>query len=338
MKKSFIAVAALATLGTAGAAGTHKASAVAWGPSTGLVAGKAAYQIPTSGTPTYTLQDVYRLYNKNTGEHFYTASAAERNSLQAAGWSNEGIGWIGATSGTPVYRVYNPNAKGGDHYYTMSKFEAQTLVNQGWKWDNGGKAAFYSAGDTNLNVAYNPNATSGAHNYTTNSFEQSTLLNAGWKFGAVAWKVEGLPTMKTTGVTINLKSSSLTVHQSDQTPTATTGTPTPFTTMANIKNVVVNGKVYSAQTLLNSNNKAQRITVGSANFVDGAYCQYPQGGAAVGGDPNSALFYLSDTNQSGVQYSGYLARKIVTGYLVKVSYADTSGNNATATYKLNVVK
>lgn len=131
---------------------------------------------------------VYRLYNKNTGEHFYTKNAAERANLKRVGWRDEGLGWNSATSGKAVYRVYNPNAAGGDHYYTLSKYEAQSLVNKGWRWDNGGKAAFYSGGSTNLYVAYNPNAKSGSHNYTTSNFEQKSLLNGGWKYGAVAWK------------------------------------------------------------------------------------------------------------------------------------------------------
>lgn len=134
---------------------------------------------------------VYRLYNHNTGEHFYTESAFEKDSLKRAGWNDEGLGWQAATTGTPVYRVYNPNARGGDHYYTMSKYEAQSLVNTGWRWDNGGKAAFYSGGSVNLYVAYNPNANSGSHNYTINSYEQNSLLGKGWKYGAVAWKTMG---------------------------------------------------------------------------------------------------------------------------------------------------
>ncbi|MGV8957118.1 hypothetical protein [Lactococcus lactis] len=134
---------------------------------------------------------VYRLYNPNTGEHFYTENFYEQKVLSTNGWRYEGIGWQTADSGTPVYRVYNPNAKGGDHYYTMSRYEAQSLVNKGWRWDNNGKAAFYSAGNTNLYVAYNPNAQSGAHNYTTNSYEQNSLLAQGWKYGKVAWKTMG---------------------------------------------------------------------------------------------------------------------------------------------------
>ncbi|WDA68600.1 GH25 family lysozyme [Lactococcus lactis] len=139
--------------------------------------------------PSQNLQDVYRLYNANTGEHFYTLNFAEKTNLQNVGWRYEGIGWLSSSTGSPVYRVYNPNAKGGDHYYTMSKYEAQQLVSKGWRWDNNGGAAFYSNGSKNLYVAYNPNASSGSHNYTTNSYEQDNLLRLGWKYGAVAWKV-----------------------------------------------------------------------------------------------------------------------------------------------------
>lgn len=134
---------------------------------------------------------VYRLYNHNTGEHFYTKNQAEQQQLSTHGWNYEGIGWYSATNGAPVYRVYNPNSVGGDHYYTMSKYEAQSLVSKGWKWDDKGQAVFYSAGNSNLYVAYNPNAQSGSHNYTSNTFEQKSLLSKGWTYGKVAWKTMG---------------------------------------------------------------------------------------------------------------------------------------------------
>lgn len=128
---------------------------------------------------------IYRLYNKNSGEHFYTASQFERDSLVNVGWKNEGTGWTAPADGTAVYRVYNPNIIEGDHYYTSSKFEANSLVKKGWKWDNDGKEVFYSGGRTPIYVAYNPNSTSGSHNYTSSSFEQNSLLNKGWKYGKV---------------------------------------------------------------------------------------------------------------------------------------------------------
>ncbi len=65
---------------------------------------------------------VYRLYNPNSGEHFYTTNFYEGNSLKNVGWLDEGIGWQAANSGAPVYRLYNPNVKGGDHYYTLSNY------------------------------------------------------------------------------------------------------------------------------------------------------------------------------------------------------------------------
>jgi|GEM_PF-507293 len=149
-------------------------------PNTTVV--KAATTEPVATT------NVYRLYNQNTGEHFYTTSAGERDSLVKSGWTYERVGWVApAKSNAPVYRVYNPNSEGGDHYYTMSLFEANSLVSQGWRWDNKGQPAFYSGGNVKTYVAYNPNAKSGSHNYTTDMSEQSNLLSVGWLYGAVAW-------------------------------------------------------------------------------------------------------------------------------------------------------
>ena len=38
---------------------------------------------------------MHRLYNPNSGEHFYTGSVEERDMLVSAGWIYEGIGWFG---------------------------------------------------------------------------------------------------------------------------------------------------------------------------------------------------------------------------------------------------
>lgn len=76
---------------------------------------------------------VYRVYNTNSGEHFYTTSSFEKDSLVGTGWDYEGIGWQSATAGKAIYRLYNPNAKGGDHYYTQSSYEASSLAQKGWK-------------------------------------------------------------------------------------------------------------------------------------------------------------------------------------------------------------
>ena len=69
---------------------------------------------------------MYRLYNPNSGEHFYTASTVERDAVIAAGWNDEGIGWTAPTQGIRVYRLYNSYA--GEHHYTSSEVERDAPV------------------------------------------------------------------------------------------------------------------------------------------------------------------------------------------------------------------
>lgn len=125
-----------------------------------------------------------RLYNEQSGEHFYTASAEEKDQLVSLGWSFEGTGWMAPSTGDPVYRVYNENA--GDHHYTTSQGERDSLVAGGWK-DEG--IGWYSEVNHDVPIlrAYNPNAKAGSHNYTTERTEQSTLIHASWKHEGVAW-------------------------------------------------------------------------------------------------------------------------------------------------------
>ncbi len=128
--------------------------------------------------------DMYRLYNPNSGEHFYTASGGERDSLIHVGWQYEGTGWVAVEKGDPVYRLYNPNA--GDHHYTLNSAERDMLVDCGWKAEGVG---WYSDPAKTLPVyrEYNPNAISGAHNYTTDLNEHEHLINLGWRNENIGW-------------------------------------------------------------------------------------------------------------------------------------------------------
>ena len=128
---------------------------------------------------------MHRLYNKYTGEHFYTASGDEKNNLVKEGWNYEGIGWAAPkTSNTPVYRLYNRYA--GDHHYTLDVNEKNNLVSKGWNYEGIG---WYS--DDNKEVAllrqYNPNAKVGTHNFTTSNDENTTLKKSGWSAEGVSW-------------------------------------------------------------------------------------------------------------------------------------------------------
>ena len=135
--------------------------------------------------PTAETVVMYRLYNPNSGEHFYTGNAKEIEDVVAAGWKNEGFAWEAPIiSKTPVYRLYNPNA--GDHHYTMSASEKNSLISVGWK-DEG--IGWYSDDGKNLPLQrlYNPNAIAGAHHYTISVKEKNDLIKAGWKYEGIAW-------------------------------------------------------------------------------------------------------------------------------------------------------
>lgn len=133
-------------------------------------------------------QSMYRLYNPNSGEHFYTANVGEKNHLANIGWIYEGIGWIAPkTSDYPVYRLYNGN--GGEHHYTMNEAEKDMLVRAGWKYEGIG---WYSADPKDSNSIpllreYNPNAFANNHNYTTSKPEHNWLISLGWKDEGKAW-------------------------------------------------------------------------------------------------------------------------------------------------------
>ncbi len=138
-----------------------------------------------SGTVNVAFTIMYRLYNPNSGEHFYTREIIERDNLVRLGWNYEGIGWYAPKSGAPVYRLYNENA--GDHHYTTSAHEKDVLVNAGWEYEG---VAWYSAPKSEgkpLYRLYNPNAVSGAHHYTQSEQERDNLISIGWKDEEIGW-------------------------------------------------------------------------------------------------------------------------------------------------------
>ena len=145
-----------------------------------------SYSIKVAFEPDATVQ-MHRLYNQYTGEHFYTASAGERDSLVSVGWTSEGVGWVAPTdSSTPVYRLYNPSVIGGDHHYTTNAGEREALVEAGWRYEGVG---WYSddARGVPLYRQYNPYATTGTHNYTASKNENDTLVKLGWRAEGIGW-------------------------------------------------------------------------------------------------------------------------------------------------------
>ncbi|WP_322153983.1 transglutaminase domain-containing protein [Paratractidigestivibacter sp.] len=172
---------------------------VNFGTATVTVTGVGNYTGSASGTFKITKADsgsdqpaagkvtMHRLYNKYTGEHFYTADASEKDGLVNVGWTYEGVGWTApSSSATPVYRLYNSYVPGGDHHYTTSKKERDACVAVGWI-DEG--VGWYSddAKGTPLYRQYNPYATTGTHNYTTSKAENDHLVSLGWSAEGISW-------------------------------------------------------------------------------------------------------------------------------------------------------
>lgn len=135
----------------------------------------------THFTPT----DMYRLYNQNSGEHFFTASREEADRLVTLGWKDEGVAWKAPViSDTPVYRLYDPNR--GDHHYTPSEEEKNNLIAAGWTNEGVGWYSFERE-TTPLYRLYDPNAKTGSHHYTTSEEERDFLIENGWIDESIGW-------------------------------------------------------------------------------------------------------------------------------------------------------
>ncbi len=134
-----------------------------------------------------------RMYNPNSGEHFYTGSKEEVQNLIDAGWNFEGPGFITPTTGIPIYRLYSD--KHGDHFYTTDEAERDALVSEGWKLEGENNGIAFPSADSSVGVPmyrlYNPNAyengEAGAHHFTTSMQEVHNLEAAGWQYECIAW-------------------------------------------------------------------------------------------------------------------------------------------------------
>ena len=145
--------------------------------------------------PTLTNDVVYRFYNSQTQQHFYTANTAERDMLKntpSIGYSFEG-GAFGASLSTgpgllPLYRFYAGASQ--DHFYTTSESEKNSLISNtksGYGFEG---VAFYvygagSSADSNVNRYYN--AKIGQHLFTGNTSEIAGL-SKDWVSEGVAFK------------------------------------------------------------------------------------------------------------------------------------------------------
>lgn len=129
--------------------------------------------------------EIYRLFNKYSGEHLYNKDATERDVLVGSGWNYEGIAWSSpVTSKKEVFRLFNPYT--GDHLYTPSTVEYNHLGNIGWTKEG----VAYNSSETGGEEVYrlfNPYVLVGTHHYTTSKDEYYHLGNIGWVKEGVVW-------------------------------------------------------------------------------------------------------------------------------------------------------
>ncbi|KFI47912.1 InlB B-repeat-containing protein [Bifidobacterium biavatii] len=142
---------------------------------------------------------LFRVYNPNNGDHYFTDNYAEQSALVRIGWKAEGAPYkvvskrertvvinpgtpkadtdtVNANFGTPVWSAYNPNT--GEHLLVFEA-EANALVNAGWVKE---AIKFYTVkgGTEKVLRVYNPNTNGPAHLYTKAS-EARGLAKLGWK-------------------------------------------------------------------------------------------------------------------------------------------------------------
>lgn len=140
------------------------------------------YNLTQYDTAKVSTSPMYRLYNKHTGEHFYTLNAGEKDYLPKVGWKYEGVAWLAPNSGQPVYRMYNPYS--GDHHYTMAQSEINFLKPLGWRYEG---LSFYSGGAKPIHRLFNPNEKTGTHHYTLSTSERDSLTPLGWKYEGIGF-------------------------------------------------------------------------------------------------------------------------------------------------------
>ncbi len=153
------------------------------GSSSIVCAGETAYGMP-----------VYRFWNDNTNDHFYTISESERDKLIEQGeYKYEGIEFYVFDSKeadtSPIYRLWSSSRT--DHHYTASAGEKDRLLGiEGWEYE---RIAFYAYTfqETDTKPVYRlNNSTVQDHFFTASASEKDKLVVTGqWVYEGIAWYV-----------------------------------------------------------------------------------------------------------------------------------------------------
>lgn len=119
---------------------------------------------------------LYRADHPTTGQHVYTADRNELDALTASGWRSSEIGYMAPTprlDHVAVFRIYISN---GDHFYTTSVEERESILRQGGEDEGvvGYIATSQRPGTYPLHRMVNPKT--GYHFYSSNPQEVAEAL------------------------------------------------------------------------------------------------------------------------------------------------------------------
>ncbi|MCH9277020.1 hypothetical protein JS533_012220, partial [Bifidobacterium amazonense] len=145
---------------------------------------------PNSGNQNTTNTNaipVYRLYNKQTRLHLYTADTHEKDVLTSKhGWTDEGVAFKVSkkvAGAKPVYRLYNPQSR--RHLITLDDHERSELsTKHGWT-DEG--IVWYQSDDGTVPVYRMYSPVSGEHLYTADINEYRLNATRDWNQEGLAW-------------------------------------------------------------------------------------------------------------------------------------------------------
>jgi predicted nucleic-acid-binding Zn-ribbon protein len=128
---------------------------------------------------------VQRAYNGKV--HHYTANSGEIGVLvEQHHWTHEQAAFkcfkTPKEGRFPIFRLYNPNDKNGNHLLTISEPEKNWLVEQGWLAE---EIEGYIPITNTMYRLYNEDTSE--HFYTENAFEAQAAEAAGWKPDGTVW-------------------------------------------------------------------------------------------------------------------------------------------------------
>ena len=135
------------------------------------------------------------VYRVNIGsEHFFTSNLGERNSLIAAGHSDEGIAFYALpkeTSTNAAYPVYRFNGKGG-HFLNLNSEEFSSYQKEGVDFSTPSGLAETTLPEIGKVNVYRMNGTE--HFLTTSLSERDALIKTGWSYEGVTLQTPASPT------------------------------------------------------------------------------------------------------------------------------------------------